>query len=809
MAVMQKSRWISLGLFASTFATLLLEIADSRLLSVVTWYHLSFLAVSLAMLGMAAGAVRVFLSRAPRGVEDAIARLPGMAIAFAMAIAASHLINLCIPIPSLTRFTVMEVVTIAAATAVLAVPFYFSGVLVTVALTRTGGDIGRLYAWDLAGAATACLAIGPLLDSGALNLSSLVLLAAAAAAFAGFCFAQATASAVRWRAALTTGVLAAAALINGSRPNGIEVAFPKNRSLWMATDTFAAARWNSHSYVILQYPVNENVFYWGPGKLAAQRPARIAWMAIDGEAGTPITEWDGNQQSLDWVKHDVTTLPYHLRRGSAAVIGVGGGRDVLSAIWGGNKDIVGIEVNSAPLDFLGRKHRTFAKISTRPGVQLVHDDARSYLTRSPARFDVIQMSLIDTWAATGAGAFTLSENGLYTVEGWKVFLGRLTPNGVFSVSRWFAPDNVSETNRLLALAVATLQDLGASRPLDHLLLVSRGRTATLLTSRAPFTAGDEAMVRRIAAEEEFTVQVAPSSGGSSERLDRIARSVTRAELDAATEDPQFDYSPPTDRRPFFFNMLKPGSFTHIYSLPRGGVMWGNMRATATLILLFVIATVLVVAIIAAPLVASGWPAMPRRAFAAALIYFATIGLAFMCVQIALLQRFSVFLGHPAYTFSVTLFAMILFAGAGSYLSDRVAGALPRPHVLLPLTTALAIGAAAAAVGPVTAATIGAALPVRIAVVVAFLAPIATLLGFFFPAGMRAVARLTGDAAAWMWGVNGAFGVLGSIIAVGVSLWVGIQTNLIAAALLYAALVWPLAVLNAAAEEAAPAGTRAA
>ncbi len=150
------------------------------------------------------------------------------------------------------------------------------------------------------------------------------------------------------------------------------------------------------------------------------------------------------------------------------------------------------------------------------------------------------MSLIDTWAATGAGAFTLSENGLYTVEGWKVFLSRLQPSGVFSVSRWFSPSNVSETHRLLALAVASLLQLDVRRPVDHLLLVTRDRTATLLTSLAPFTPQDEANVRRIIETEGFTIQASPWTGGSTPRVDRIVRSSTTAELALSTEDPNFD-----------------------------------------------------------------------------------------------------------------------------------------------------------------------------------------------------------------------------------------------------------------------------
>ena len=518
-----------------------------------------------------------------------------------------------------------------------------------------------------------------MLDSGLFNVSSLTLLAAASAAIAAFCFSRLQPG-FRFRSAGLAAACVAVAVWNGADMTRIEVAYPKNRQFWMATPTFDATRWNSHSFVLLQRPVEENIFLWGPGNRTPQRRATVAWLAIDGEAGTPITRWGGNLDEIDWVQHDVTSLPYHLRRGAAAVIGTGGGRDILSALWGRNESIVGIDVNATMLEFLQTKHRDFAGIATRREVELVHDDARAYLTRSERRFDVLQMSLIDTWAATGAGAFTLSENGLYTVDGWKVFLSRLTPTGVFSVSRWFSPTNVSETHRLLALAVASLLEVNVSRPIDHMLLITRDRTATLLTSLSPFTADDETRVKALAEAEGFTIQVSPWTGGNSPRLDRIARSTSANELAFAIEDPDFDYSPPTDERPFFFNMLKPRSFARVYTLPRGGALWGNIRATATLVLLFVIAVVLVGLIIVWPLVMSGRPAMPTRAFVPGLVYFCGIGVGFMLVQIALLQRFSVFLGHPAYTFSVTLFAMILFAGLGSYLSDSILPRLRRAEV---------------------------------------------------------------------------------------------------------------------------------
>ncbi|MEO7276026.1 MAG: hypothetical protein ABIX28_04265, partial [Vicinamibacterales bacterium] len=640
-------------------------------------------------------------------------------------------------------------------------------------------------------------AVVPLLDSGRFNVSSLVLLGAGAAAFGGWCFSRSTQGTHGRVALLLAVLLAVSAVANGTGRAGLEIAYTKNRQFWRSENTDRTI-WNSHSVVVVQKPGRWEPFLWGGGKLwnHAER-VNAAWMVIDGEAGTPITEWNGDPTSLDWVRHDVTTLPYYLRRGAVAVIGFGGGRDLLAAIWGGNRAITGIDVNDTMIALLTGSHRSFARIADRPEVHLAHDDGRSFMTRSADRFDVIQMSLIDTWASTGAGAFSLSENGLYTTEAWDVVLSRLTPNGVFSVSRWFAPGHISETNRLLALGTAALLARGVANPKAHLLLISRGTVATLLTSPSPFTPADRATIEKVTSDEEFTVQVSPWAASPNVELDRIAGSTTRDALTAATADSRFDYSPPTDDRPFFFNILKLASFMRIQSLPEEGVVRGNIYATTTLVVLFGITSALVALLIIGPLAARGRPAMPGSTFGASLLYFAGIGLAFMLVQMALLQRFSIYLGHPTYTLSITLFSMILFAGIGSFLSDLVVVPRPRLEPALPLLACGVILLLLAVVSPVTHATIGSSLPVRSAVVIGLLGPLSLVLGCFFPTGLRLVGRLSADATAWMWGINGAFSVLGSIVAVAISIFAGIHANLVVAAVVYGLLAMPLRVLRGA------------
>lgn len=780
---------LNLGLFCATLATLLLETLDARLLSVLTWYHLSFFAVSLAMLGMAAGAVYVFLDRERFSPDRAPGALARLATAFAIAIPASHVANLSIPFLPVSAFNVMEVLSIAVSTIVLAVPFVLSGIVVTVALTRSGGAIGRLYACDLLGAAAGCLLVVPLLERS--NISSAVFAAGAAAAISAACFHRFAGTRGSARAAVLAVVLAAIAVGNTGEPEVVRVNYPKNRQLWLAPyDAYDKTAWNSHSYVIVKRPQTDQAFFWGPGRGADRFRSTLAWLVIDGEAATPLTEWNGDVASLEWVPYDVTTLPHYLRHGDTAVIGVGGGRDILAALWGRSTSVVGIDVNKIMIDVIARSHRAFAGIADRKEVTLVHDDGRAHLARTDRRFDVIQMSLVDTWAATGAGAFTLSENGLYTREAWRVFLDRLKPGGVFSVSRWFDPRNVSETSRLLALGVAALLDRQVASPRDHLILAVSGRVATLMVSSTPFSDADGQVIAQTAADKDFQILVSPwttSVGGV--RLARIARSRTESELTLSTADPTYDYSPPTDRRPYYFNMLKPRAFAGVLDLPKGGALWGNLRATFTLLTLLGVASVLVGLIIFWPLMKSGRPPMPTARFWTTMAYFATIGFAYMLIQIALLQRFAVYLGHPTYTLAIILFSMLLFTGIGSLISERLSVASAR-IVWVPVLIGIVVLTVSVAVPLVIAATATWGLAARSVLVVAFTAPLSTLLGLCFPIGVRLVSG-TSAVVPWAWGVNGAFGVLASIGAVAVSLWLGIDANLWAAGGLYLALTIPL------------------
>ena len=781
------------GLFLTTCATLQVEVLSTRLLSIIAWYHLAFLAVSIAMLGMAGGAVRTYLRKDLFNTETAPRALAHYSFLFGVSIPVCHVINLCIPIQ--LSATPNVVAAVALTVVVLTVPFYLSGIVVTVALTRVPGPAGLVYATDLLGAAAGCLLVIPLLNSG--SISAATMLCSAVAVVGAMCFQVNAETGRELRMAALAVILVAAAFANDMGPNGLRIAWSKG--IHLAPHDIVAERWSGHGLVTAYRPVVGKPQYWGEGRGAPDIEVSMIWMTIDGLAGTSMTSWDRRRESLDWIAHDVTSLAYHLRRGKdVAVIGVGGGRDLLSALWSRARSITGIEVNRGFLDLLTGELGEFAGLADQPEVVFEHDEARSFLTRTGTRFDVVQMSMIDSWAATGAGAFTLSENGLYTTQGWQALLRTLRPDGLLTVSRWYSSEKPFELGRLVALATAVLLERGVGHPADQIVVVARDRVASLILALRPFTPEELETISRVADAEGFAVLVAPDSGGGDPLLSGLSRCRSIDELLSRVEHEVYDLRPPTDERPYFFNILKPGGvLLRPFSKDQLGVIGaGNLAATLLLLLLWCVTATGVVGAIVVPLIRTGVPRMAGPVFAASVAYFALIGMGFMFVQISLLQRFSVHLGHPTYALAIILFSMILFAGFGSLASDRLVDLnLQRALTILPAIALVLLLIGVSVLQPLIDGTIALGLVGRCVVVTMFVGVIAFPLGFFFPLGLRAVRRISDDATPWLWGINGAAGVLAGVSAVAVSIWWGISAGLLLAAAAYALLYLPLWVIN--------------
>ncbi|MGG5818555.1 hypothetical protein [Falsiroseomonas sp. HW251] len=766
----------------------MLQVTETRLLSVIAFYHLAFLAISMAMLGMTAGALFMHFRSDWFAPASLLSNLAWIASAFAISVVASGLLLISTVVITSSGAKVMTVLAWLKLILILLPPYVLAGMAISLALTRSPWPVGLVYGVDLLGAASGCLLVLVLLTW--MDAVSTLLAVGAVGAVAAVCFAAAARAGggqpaqlpiarmaiLRSPGWLAVALVAAAGINAVIHPRGLVLTSVHNR-LEM---TFPAAmHWNSFSRIRAEWPSDGPPMMWGASPNMPPREVSQLNMNIDGDAGTPLYRFGGDIADVDFLRYDVTTLAYTIRhQGRAAVIGVGGGRDLLSAYLFGFRDVTGVELNPIFIDLLRNRFHEYNRLASLPGMRLIVDEARSWFARTPERFDVVQMSLIDTWAATGAGAMSLSENGLYTVQGWQHFLGALAPAGVFTVSRWYDPQNVTETGRLLSLAMAALRDRGVAQPASHVYMAGSSNLATLIVSNAPFTGQELAVLDRRVQELGFTVLLSPDRAVGNAVLRQIAEAVTPADYHALSRQHHLDMAPPTDDRPFFFNQLvltDPESI-RIAQRAVGGVVRGNLLATATVAIIIVLSAILVLLTMVVPALPTV-RAVPGQLAWLGTLYFGLIGLGFMFIEIGLIQRLSVFLGHPIYGLAIGLFGIILSTGLGSLLSERLPLDVGNRFALWAATLAAYVALMTWWFPALVLAFEGQNTVVRAIVALVAIMPPGILMGFGFPAGMRLVNAIDNRPTPWFWAVNGAAGVLAASVAIGISILHSINASL--------------------------------
>src|SRR5262245_4814649 len=532
------------GLFLTTLSLLQLELFLTRIFSVTMWYHFAFMAISLAMFGLAAGAVLVEVMKR----LEPHATLANAALLFALTSAICFTVQLY-----LRADPDAQLGTTVWAFTVIAIPFVFGGVVICVALTRFPAFTGKLYAADLAGSAAGCVLTIPILNH--VHAPTAVILNAAVAAAAAIAFALSAKGRIRWIATASCAVLLLLSLVNVFG-KFIDIRWIKGGKNW---GDGLYEKWNALSRIYVR-KTGSFPFGWGLSPIyEPKHTLEQLYLNIDSGAATVITKFDGNLGNLDHLKYDVTALAHYLRNpASVLVIGVGGGRDILTSLVFGQRHVTGVEINPDILKVLTDRFADYAgDLKKNPAVTLVHDEARSYVARSPEKFGVIQASLIDTWAATSAGAYVLTENGLYTKEAWMTFLNHLTPDGILTMSRWYYEAQPAETLRLTALAASSLMGIGVEDPRQHIMIVRKQdnsemgqySVATILVSKRAFTDAEIGLIEKVSKDMEFSPVLTPRFAERSE----FKAVATRGTYEETVRTYPLNIAAPTDDTPFLFH----------------------------------------------------------------------------------------------------------------------------------------------------------------------------------------------------------------------------------------------------------------
>lgn len=794
--------WTLLGILLTSLSVLTLEIAFTRVFSVLMWYHFAFMVISLALLGSGAAGVWLYLGERRFPPAQTHARLTLLALLFAFGTVAAFWLYLQIPFEfdkmSRHGLSWQSVGWLALIYLTLSLPFLLGGAVIALAISRFSGIVGRVYSYDLIGASLGCVV--SVLALSALGAASTILLVGVLGAAAAVLFARHAAP--RWQRSSAIALILLVAVLGSNLATGwLQV---RRHSGYDRRDGLLYEKWNALARVTVhEDPGWLQPFGWGLSRAYTGPDPGHLLMLIDANAGTPIQRWDGTPEMIDFLRYDLTSIAYTLLPDAHTfIIGSGGGRDILTGLLFNAQSITGAELNPAVVAAARDEFGAYAgHVYDYPNVHVVIEDARTFLARTSAAYDLIQASLIDTWAASSSGAYSLSENGLYTREAFLTYFKRLTPRGMVSYSRWYHLQEPTETLRLVALGMDAWHRAGVAAPAEHVVVIANLNPdrspgyglATMLLKKTPFSAAEVDTLRQFGDEMGFVILYAPGYTAVSNPIQSL---ITAPDLQAAVAGYPLDISVPTDNRPFFFNFIRPTDLARP-EFAGNPAFQSSAEATRALLIVLGIAMLSALLFILLPVavhqrrqllsIGYNWPY---------LAYFAALGVGFMLIMVPSIQRLTVYLGSPTYALAVVLFTILLGSGVGSRTTQQVPPAAV-PARLRRVVTALVVVIALhlMLIPAVAAATQSWAFGLRVAVVIGLIFPAGFLMGQPFPLGIRWVGAHNEPILPWLWAVNGAASVVGSSLATLLGLAAGFRTVSLAGmacytlALALALLVW--------------------
>ncbi len=791
--------YLAVGLISA--AALAYEILLMRLLSIIQWHHFAYMIISLALLGY--GVSGTLLTLAKGQLPHRFTALFALnATAFALSAPACFELAQRVPFNGLELlWDPSQTLGLVALYLILSLPFVFAANCIGLAFMGLQDRIPRLYQWDLCGAGAGALAV-----MAALHWipPQACLWLVGAAGLAGAALILSVHRPHSW-ALVGAGAVALMGLWSVTGP---ELRITPYKGLPKALEIAGARIVAQRSSPLGLLSVVESPrvpLRYAPGlSLAAtgEPPPQLA-VFTDADAMSVITRFDGALAPLAYLDQLSSAAPYHLlEHPRVLILGAGGGMDVLQALHHGAARIDAVELNPQMVELVRTRFAHYAGDLYRHAKVSLHvAEARTYLARSPRRYDLIQISMLDSFAAAGAGTHALNENYLYTVQALEALYAHLREDGYVAITRWLKlPPR--DAPKLFATALEALRRAGIERPERHLALIRSWQTTTLLIRRGPLDAADIEALRAFCRKRWFDTAyfpgIAPQEANRYNVLPEPIFHETATALAAEgaehlIRDYKFNLTPATDGRPYFFHFFRWKSLPELLSLREQGAQ----------VLLdagyFVLITTLAQALpLGATLVLLPLALLRRRrtrGTGAAGVYFVALGLAFLFLEIAFIQRFILFIGHPLYTVATVLSGFLVFAGLGAALAPRwQARFAVRPQRAVDSTVA-AIGAISLAYLAGLPALFGLtmALPtaIKTLITLALIAPLALCMGMPFPLGLTRLARCAPDFIPWAWGINGCASVLSALLASLLAIHFGFATVVILAVGLYGAatLVW--------------------
>jgi spermidine synthase len=799
-----------LALAVISAAILAYEVLLVRLFAIVQWHHFAFMAISIALLGF--GASGTWLAIWQHWVGSRFTPIFAVSAAlFALSAPASFLAAQALPFNALAVvWDPGQLLYLLAMYLLLVVPFFCGATCVGLAFVCYGNEVGRIYAFNLIGSAAGALGIVAVLfvlpPTDTLRLI-------AAMGFIAAALVALNRKLVFWPA-LSAGAIILALTVWAVVPDGwFALRISDYKGLPGALKVLGTKVVSERSGPLSLLSIVESPsvpFRYVPG-LSLNSPAAAPdqlGVFVDGGSMTAITRFDGRRQGLIYLDYTTDALAYHLvEQPSVLVLGAGGGSSVLQALYHRATRVDVVELDPNMVRLVGDDYAEYAgNIYSQPEIRVHVAEARGFVTASKHKWDLVQLPLLDAFGAAAAGVHGLSESYIYTVEAFEHYLRRLRPGGWLSITRWLKlPPR--DTLKLFATALETLRRMGIETPEQRLVLLRGLNTTTLLVKNDVVTETEIAKAKAFSKERSFDLCYYP--GISADEANRFnvleepyffvgATALIGAERDAFIARYKFDITPATDERPYFFDFFKWRTLPELIAIRRAGgaglLELGNVILVATLIQAMALSAVLIMAPLwARRRVLAKSPEIWRVA-----AYFLALGLAFLFVEIAFIQKFILFLGHPLYAVAVVLTGFLLFAGVGSGASSWFAERVDGWHRTNPGRGAQLSAIQLSIIGIIVVSLLYVSILSRvfdsllsltdiakIVVSLGLIAPLAFFMGMPFPLGLSRVWSGARALVPWAWGVNGCASVLSAILATLLAMTLGFSTVVLAASLLYA------------------------
>ena len=765
------------SVFLVSLGALVLEVTLTRILSAMMWYHFSYLIISMALLGYGAAGARLavsnrFRDRDPAKVISLYSALFSVAAVLGPFVATRIRFFDSVELIRRPEYWVVFLLFYI----FLFAPFYFAGVVVGFALKEYREEINRLYFFDLSGAALGCLVvvggIGFFGGPGSVTLASLF-----AAAASIIVKPNATTWYNRFRYALLFFLLLLTGWLALSSPTLIHL--PKRTTVKGQSLEVSSARtiWNALNKVDV---TPEVVFLpWFGADISPMSKLKLYRMRIifqDGRAPTPMYRSSGDLSKLKFLKFSAPAAAYLGKSDpEVLIIGPGGGVDVMIALTRGASKITAVELNPSIYKIVTSEYSEYiGKLYENPKVKLINAEGRNFMARRKEKYDIIQITCVDTFSALSSGAYSLAESYLYTVEALETMLDNLKPDGVLAYSRhFFSPPR--ESLRLMATTMEALDRKGVEHSERHIFMLGN-KINTMLLKKNGFTPEEADKLERVGKKVILTPIYHPYRKYPNE-FSEYAHAGKKGR-EAFEGKYIYNISPVTDDSPYFFQYYK---WSNLFGFKSGEGRTdlkfpvGHVILTASLVQV----TLLSLLFILWPLrrISRGESGLSGKSMLLLCTYFAALGAGYMSIEIVLMQKLMVFLGYPLRSLTVVLFSLLISSGLGSAFCRRwedpfkaVVIAVAAIAVLVPAELLLS--------EKVFHQLMGMSSSVRILATSAAIFPIGFFMGMPFPSGIRLVSSKTPKLIPWCWGINACFSVISSLLTVVVSMTVGFRVAMI-------------------------------